>query len=143
MQKSRIARIACSDENISNETVPPDPLDGRTPEPRTELSVIELQQRGDRRSAPSPGLNLISRAVSANCSTGRRQTIVAAVYAVPHRSAKLMRDRPLMLDCEIRNAAARVEAVRAGKRASGRHPDSGGKTRNEEPPARPVSARPL
>src|SRR5208337_1666214 len=40
-----------------------------------------------------------------------RQTIVAAVNAVSHRCAELMRDLPLMLNCKIGDAAARVEPV--------------------------------
>ena len=47
-----------------------------------------------------------------------RQTIVAAVNAVPHRDAELMRDLPLMLDGEVGNTAPRIEPVRRWERPS-------------------------
>src|SRR5882724_13417870 len=45
-----------------------------------------------------------------------RETIVAAIDAIADRLAKLVRDRSLVLDGEVGNAAPRVELVGRGKR---------------------------
>ncbi len=44
-----------------------------------------------------------------------REAVVAAVDAVADRGAKLDRDRPRVLDRQVRDAAARVELVRRGE----------------------------
>src|SRR5262249_4814192 len=45
-----------------------------------------------------------------------RQTMVAAEDAVADRGAQLARNRPLVLDGEVRDAAARIEPIGCGKR---------------------------
>src|SRR6516164_411928 len=45
-----------------------------------------------------------------------RQAIVAAEDAVADRGAQLARNRPLVLDGEVRDAAARIEPIGRGKR---------------------------
>ena len=71
-----------------------------------------------------------------------RQAIVAAVDAVAHRGAQLARDRALVLDGEIGDAAPRIEPV--GRREtprSGRCRGRRGSCRNDRSRARRAAAR--
>ena len=43
--------------------------------------------------------------------------VVAAVDTVAHQRSQVFRDRPRMLDRQVRNAAARIELIRTGDRA--------------------------
>src|SRR4029079_2846732 len=54
-----------------------------------------------------------------------RQAIIAAVDAVADGRAQVARDGPLVLDGEIRDAAARIEPVRRGERRRGADVDAG------------------
>src|SRR5262249_20104623 len=45
-----------------------------------------------------------------------RQTIIAAEDAVADRGTQLTRNRPLVLDREVGDATARIEAIRRGER---------------------------
>src|ERR1700730_1013683 len=55
----------------------------------------------------------------------RREAVVAAVDAVADERAQLARDRALVLDGEIRDAAPRIELVGRGKRGGGAHVQAG------------------
>ena len=67
-----------------------------------------------------------------------RQAIVAAVDAIADRGAQLRRDRPLVLDRQIGDAAARVEPIGRGEgAASGRRRGRRGRRRNGRSRARP------
>ena len=78
------------------------------------------------RSSASGGLPAARRGLKLHLARGLRElvpgadgeAIVAAIDAVADRLAKLSRDRPLVLDGEVGNAAARIEPV--GRRESAR-----------------------
>ena len=54
-----------------------------------------------------------------------RQAIIAAVDSVADGRAQFTRDGPLVLDGEIRDAAARIEPIRRGERGGGADVDAG------------------
>ena len=111
--QARLAGIAGGDQHIAQEAVAADALDRRAGKERAECRVVERQQSasaGSRRSSRAasfasdalPG-ELVPRAGG--------QAIVAAIDAVADRLAEFVRDRPLVLDGEVGDAAPRIEPV--------------------------------
>src|ERR1035437_8416954 len=114
----RVTRIVDGDQHIAQETIAAGALDRGLGKQRTELRVVEpgeLRKPGRAQSLARGelGLAALHRELVPRAN---RQAIVAAIDAVAYSRAEFMRDRPLMLDGEIRNAAPRIEAVRLRKR---------------------------
>ena len=105
--------VADRDQHIADETVAADALDRRFCKQRAKRRVVEPREIGELRRAQffargefglAPGLReLVPRA--------HREAIVAAIDAVADRFAEFVRDRALVLDGEIGNAAPRIELV--------------------------------
>ena len=96
----------------------PDPLDRRAGEDRAEAGIVEREQVGQRRrgqlGAGQEG-PVGARGVGEAVPRADREAIVAAVDAVADRRAEFLRDRPLMLDGEVGDAAPRIELERRRK----------------------------
>ena len=113
-----LAAIADRDQHIAHEAVAPGALHRRFGEQRAERRIVEPRELGEPRRAQrlarrklrlAPGLReLVPRA--------DREAIVAAIDAVAHQRAQLARDRTLVLDRQVRDAAPRIEPVGRGKR---------------------------
>ena len=94
----------------------PDPLDRRAGEHLAEAGIVEREQVGEPRrgqlGARQEGA-VGRRGVGEAVPRADRQAIVAAIDAVADRRPELVRDRPLMLDRQIGDAAPRIDPVRA------------------------------
>ena len=98
---------------------PADPLDRAAGEEGPERRVVEAGEFGQRRRIevgargklrlPSGARELVPRADG--------QAVVAAIDAIADRGSKLPRDRALVLDREIGDAAPRVEPIGRRERA--------------------------
>ena len=114
----RIAGVADRDQHIANEAVAADALDRRFREQRAKRRVVEPRQ------SASSGARNASRAASFASRPSLRElvpradrkAIVAAIDAVADGFAEFVRDRSLVLDREIGNAAPRIELVGRRKR---------------------------
>ena len=123
MRQRRLARVADRDQHIAHEAVAADALDGRLAEQRAERRIVEpckllqqwsLQFRAGCKARLAARLReLVPRA--------DREAIVAAIDAIAHQRPQVARDRALVLDREIRDAAPRIETV--GRRKRGRRAD--------------------
>ena len=136
--------VADRDQHVAHKAVAADALDRRFREQRAKRGIVEPRQIRQRRRAQllargefgfAPCLReLVPRA--------DRQAIVAAIDAVADRLAEFVRDRALVLDREIGNAAPRIELVRRGKRRrSGRYRDRPGTSRNDRRRLRRAAVR--
>ena len=121
--KACVAGIADRDQHIAHETVAADALDRALGEQRAEAGVVEPRQFGERRRAQRLARLELRLAAGLGELVPRtdREAIVAAVDAVAHQRAQFARDRALVLDGEIGDAAPRIEPVR--RRESGGRAD--------------------
>ena len=106
--------------------------------------VVEPGQFGERRRAQRRARRKLRLAAGVREFVPRadRQAIVAAVDAVAHQRPQLARDRALVLDGEIGDAAPRIEPIgRRETRRSGRCRGRRGRCRNGRRPARRAAAR--
>ena len=109
-----IAGIAGGDQHVAQEAVAADALDRRAREQRAEGGIVERQQVGERRLA-----QIVARRRASPRDAALRElvpradgkAVVAAIDAVADRRAELERDRPLVLDGEVGDAAPRIEPV--------------------------------
>jgi hypothetical protein len=115
-QKRFITGIARSDQHIADKRSRPMRFTGepenkvRKPGRRASRSA----RRGAFRSVA--GFRASFRWLPGRtCSRADGEAVVAAIDAVADRLAEFMRDRPLVLDGEVGNAAARVDAIGRGK----------------------------
>ena len=116
--KRAVVRVSDRDHHIAHEALAADALDRAAGEPGPERRVVEAGELGERRSVEvgarrklrlAPGLSeLVPRADG--------QAVIATIDAVADRGSKLARDRALMLDREIGDAAPRVDPVGRGER---------------------------
>ena len=115
--QSGIARIARRNQNIAQEARVAEPLHRAAGEQAAESGLVKRQPVADprlRQIGPRPQLGLagLPRPFVPGAD---RKAIVAAVDAVADGAAKLQRDRALVLDREIGDAPAWVEAIGRGK----------------------------
>ena len=112
-RQGRIAGVADRDQHIAHEPVAADALDRRFGESRAERGIVEPRQIGERGRAQFVARGEFGFAAGLRELVPRadREAIVAAIDAVADRFAKLVRDRALVLDGEIGNAAPRIELV--------------------------------
>src|SRR5690606_14527550 len=113
----RVGGIADGDEHVAQEARDADTLDRRAGEARTEAGIIEpgeFGEAGRREVGPRPQLHLMRRRGEL-VPGADREAVVAAVDAVAHGDPELMRDRALMLDIEVTEAAPRIELERRGE----------------------------
>src|ERR1700730_9833058 len=113
-----VAAVADRDQHVADEPVAADALDRRFCEQRAKRRIVEPYEIGQRSRAPfitrgefcfAPGLReLIPRADG--------EAIVAAIDAVADRLTEFVRDRTLVFDGEIGNAAPGIELVGCWKR---------------------------
>ena len=136
--------IADRDQHIAHEACAADALDRAFAEQRAEAGVVELHQFGKARRLQygtrrklrfAPGLReFVPRA--------NRQAIVAAVDAIADQRAQRARDRALVLDGQIGDAAPRIEAIRRGKCRRRADVEAGaGRCRNGRAPGRRAAGR--
>src|SRR5579863_2926849 len=102
-----IAAVADGDHYIAQEAVAADPLDRRLAEQGAECGAVQCRQHGQWRrlqflARPKLDLGCMAREFVPGAY---RQAIVTAKYAVAHRLAEFTRDRALVLDGQIGNAA--------------------------------------
>ena len=113
-----IAGIAGGDQHVAQEAVAADALDRRARKQRAESRhrrapasrrAAARADRRARRASPRDAAcgELVPRADG--------QAVVAAIDAVADRRAEFVRDRPLVLDGEVGDAAPRIEPVGRGK----------------------------
>src|SRR5690606_27764877 len=102
------------DEHVAQEPRMPDALDRRTGEHAAESRIVELHHIGERRRLElGAGAQLHLVRFGGELVPGAdRETVVAAIDAVAHGRAEFMRDRPLVLDVEIAEAAPRIQTER-------------------------------
>ena len=113
-----VARVADGDQHVPEEPVAADALDRRRRESLPEGRLVERREIGKaRRDAIGARLQLrLARRLRELVPRADGEAIVAAVDAVADGLAELARDRALVLDGEIGDAAARIELVRRRKR---------------------------
>ena len=113
------AAIADGDQHIAQEARAADALDGRAGEEAPEAGVVEGGELGQGWGFQLRALAEIGllRRLGEFVPGADGEAIVAAIDAVAHERAQLARDRPLMLDGEIGDAAPRIELV--GRREGG------------------------
>ena len=125
-----VARIADGDQHIPHKARAADAFDRTFGEQNAESGIVEPGQFGKLRRVQcgargklrfTPGLReFVPRA--------NRQAIVAAIDAVAEQRTQFARDRSLVLDSEIRDAAPRIETIRCGKRVSWTDVEAGAAT---------------
>ena len=109
-----VARVADRDQHIAQKAGAADALDRALGEQRAEAGIIKAGQFGERRRAQRGARRKLRLAAGARefVPGADRQAIVAAVDAVAHQRPQLARDRALVLDGEIGDAAPRIEPIR-------------------------------
>ena len=136
-------RVADGVEHVAHEAVAADALDRALGEERAEGRVVQRGELGQRRAAaaPSRACSAVSRPSCGELVPGAdRQAVVAAVDAVAERGAVALRDRPGVLDGQVREAGARIELI--GRREGVRRADvEAGAARAAVVLARPRRAR--
>ena len=107
--------ISAAIKAVADHAVAADALDRRPGEHFAKRGVVERQQVGERRRGKlgarqeGPiGRGRVGEAVP----RADREAIVAAVDAIADRLAEFVRDRPVMLDRQIGNAAPGIEPMR-------------------------------
>ena len=115
--KRGIAGIAGGDQHVAHEAVAADALDRRAREQRPEAGIVERQQVGQRRRSQivAGGELRLRCGLRELVPRADREAVVAAIDAIADRRAEFVRDRPLVLDGEIGDAAPRIEPVGRGK----------------------------
>ena len=155
-----IVRVAGGDQHVAHEARPAEPLDRAAGKQRPEAGVVEDEPGGEAgREEVVAGAQLgLARHLRPLVPRAHREAVVAAVDPVADRRPEFLRDRPLVLDRQVRDAAPRVEPIgrregvgRAGLEAGAagaamvllrrvRLQGQGGEHRAEEQP-RAVAAR--
>src|SRR5437763_12923951 len=106
--QARLARIADRDQDVADEAVAADALDRALAEQGPEAGIVEPGQLGKPRRlqclASEQRLLACRRRELVPGAYG--EAVVAAIDAVAHRLAEFGRDRPLVLDGQIRDAAS-------------------------------------
>src|ERR1700690_2971886 len=94
-----------------------DSLDWSAGEARAKARVIECGEFGQRRRRQVVTRGELRFAADARELVPRadREAIVTTVNAVADQGPELRRNRPLVLDRQIRNAAPRIEFIGRGK----------------------------
>ena len=112
-----VAGISGGDEHIAQEAIASGALDRRAAEAGAEGGVVESKKRGERRivASRSRAQFRLARGLRELVPGTDGETVVAAEDAVAHRRAEARRDVSLMLDGEIGDARARVDAVGRGE----------------------------
>jgi hypothetical protein len=113
-----VARIADRDQDIADEAVAADALDRRFCKSRAKRRVIEtheFRKRG-RTQIFACGEFCFAPGLREFVPGADREAIVAAIDAVANGLAEFVRDRALVFDGEIGNAASRIELVGRRKR---------------------------
>ena len=114
----RLRRIADRYQHIAHETLAADPLDGGTGEQRPEPGIVEPGKLGEtRRGQCGAGQEFgFFRRTREFVPGADRETVVAAIDAVADQRPQCGRDRPLVLDRQIRDAAPCIEPIRGRER---------------------------
>ena len=96
----------------------PDALDRAAGEAGAERRVVEAGEFGERRSVEvgARGKLRLAPGMSEFVPRADGQAVVAAVDAIADRGSQLARDRALMLDRQVGDAAPRVDPVGRGER---------------------------
>src|SRR5262249_17996734 len=117
--KRRIAGIADRDQHIAHEPVATRALDRRLRKHLSERRVVETGEIGEPRNRQflTRGEFALAAGLREFVPGAYRETIVATEDAIADRAAKLPRNRSLVLDGEVGDAAARIESV--GRRKGG------------------------
>ena len=117
-RQRRVAGVADRDQHVAHEPVAADALDRRSGETARGSAASSSASRSASAGARSSRARR-RRASRAACGElvprADRQAIVAAIDAVADRRAEFLRDRPLMLDGQVGDAAPRIEPVGRGK----------------------------
>src|SRR5690606_29076176 len=118
-----LTRIAGGDENVADEAVTPDALDRRAGKKRAKRRIVEPEEVREPwllQVLPRHELGLGCR-VGELVPRADGEAVVATIDAVSHGGAEFARDRPLMLDGQVGDAAPRIELI--GCRKSVRRAD--------------------
>ena len=117
-RQRRIVGVADRDQHVADKAVAADALDRRFRKQRAECGVVEPRQFGKRRRPQfrARGEFCFAAFLRKLVPRAHRETIVAAIDAVADALAKFVRDRALVLDRQVRNAAPRIELVGRGER---------------------------
>src|SRR5262245_6082887 len=122
----RARRVAEPDGEVAQPLLVADAPDRRAPQAFVELGLgpgKELHERCAVEAVARLEVLLAARPSEAVPRTDEL-AVVAAVDAVADERAQLLRDRALVLDGEVRDAAARVELVGAADRLRRAHVDA-------------------
>ena len=116
-QKRFITGITGGDQHIAEEAVAPDPFHRGTRKQSAESGVIQCQQVGQtRRFQIVAGFQLhFAGCLRKLVPRADGKAVIAAIDAVAHDFTEFVRDRPLVLDGEIGNAAPCVDAIGRGE----------------------------
>ena len=116
-RQRRIAGVADRDQHIADEAVAADALDRRFRKQRAKRGIVEPCEIGKSRRAQfvARGEFRLAAFLRELVPRTHGEAIVAAIDAVADALAEFVRDRPLVLDGEIGNAAPRIELVGRGK----------------------------
>ena len=109
--------VADRDQHVADEAVAADALDRRFGEQRAKRGIVEPRQFRKRRRAQfrARGQFRFAAFLRELVPRAHREAIVAAIDAVADALAEFVRDRALVFDREIGNAAARIELVGCGE----------------------------
>src|SRR4051812_12798794 len=112
-----VSRVADRDQHVAQEAIAADALDGRFRKQFPKRRVVQGCERGEVRCTQfvSCGEFYLASGLREFVPWADRKTIVTSIDAVTDRLAKFVRDRSLVHDGEIGNAAARIELVRRRK----------------------------
>ncbi|QTK79901.1 hypothetical protein AT6N2_C2270 [Agrobacterium tumefaciens] len=122
-----VGRISSCNQYITDEAIAANSLDGRAAEKTSEGGIVEGQQEGDGRL-----LQILAR-LQLHFGGARRKlvprtggkTVVAAIDAIADHRPEFVRDRPLVLNGEIGDAAARIQLVGSGEGCRGAGVEAG------------------
>src|SRR5215472_16296421 len=125
--KPLIAGIADRDRDIAHETIAAGAFDRGLGKQRSERCIVEPRQlgklrRGEHFARREFGVAAYLRELVPGAD---REAVVAAVDAVAERRAKFARDRSLLFDRQIGNAAPGVEPIGSSERAGGTYVETG------------------
>src|SRR5688572_26062360 len=114
----RAGGVAQPDREVAQPALVADAPDRRAVQPLVELGLGPGEELDQRRAIEAvPRLEIVLGAWLREPVPGTDQlAIVAAVHAVADKRAKLLRDRALVLDGEVRDAATGIELVRTPDR---------------------------
>src|SRR3954471_11026064 len=123
---ARSGRVAQADGEVAQPALVADAPDGRALQAPVELGLGPREQLHERSAVEAVARLEVLLGARPGEAVPRTDelAVVAAVYAVADEGAQLFRDRALVLDREIRDAAARVELVGAADRPGRAHIDA-------------------